>query len=214
MARKYYFYSMITFLLIPAALLSGGRIYNFINPEIAVHTGNYALYYRLLDLVRYAAMMGMLLGSIGLWILTCFFLLKSKHQSNWWLLLAVFGPCGFIVMTILKDNTDELSDLYRRFVRRINILLRIVYELCAVYVIWNLSYQLVVLKRNIMIRHDAAATGVSMAQIINQQNASGGMWAFSEGMETMYLVVLIYLLLPICFNLAGQLYKLLRIGHC
>jgi hypothetical protein len=85
----------------------------------------------------------------------------------------------------------------------------VVYELCAVYVVWSLAYEIMVLKRNLMIKYEAARTGVSTAQIINQQNASGGMWAFSEGLEVMYVVVLLYLFWPICFNFAGHLYMAL-----
>ena len=66
-----------------------------------------------------------------------------------------------------------------------------------------------VLKRDLMIMHEAAATGVSVAQIIDQQNASSGMWAFSEGNEVLYLVVLFYLLWPICFSAVCRMPKLL-----
>jgi hypothetical protein len=55
-----------------------------------------------------------------------------------------------------------------------------------------------------MIRYEAATTGVSTAQIIDRQNASGGMWAFAEGNEVMYLVVLLYVLWPIVFNIVGR----------
>jgi hypothetical protein len=55
-----------------------------------------------------------------------------------------------------------------------------------------------------MIRHEAATTGISTAQIIDRQNASAGMWAFAEGNEVMYLVVLLYLLWPIAFSVAGR----------
>jgi len=70
------------------------------------------------------------------------------------------------------------------------------------------AYQAMVLKRNLMIMYEAAATGTSTAQIINQQNASSGMWAFSEGLEVLFLVVLFYLLWPICFNVVGRLPRL------
>ena len=33
------------------------------------------------------------------------------------------------------------------------------------------------------------------------------MWAFSEGLEVIYLVVLMYLLWPVFFNVVGQLFK-------
>ena len=65
-----------------------------------------------------------------------------------------------------------------------------------------------VLKRDLMIMYEAATTGISTAQIIDRQNASSGMWAFSEGLEVLFLVVLFYLLWPICFNLAGRLSRL------
>jgi hypothetical protein len=38
-----------------------------------------------------------------------------------------------------------------------------------------------------LIMYEAAATGTSAAQIIAQQNASRGMWAFGEGLEEFYL---------------------------
>ena len=210
MIKRYYILAVISFFLIPAISLLGGMIFNFINPEIAVHTSNYVRNYRLLDLARNASLLAAFFVIIGLWILTCFFLLKSKQQSYRWLFLALLGPFGFIVLTILRDNAEEHGDLYRQFVRRMNVYLRAAYELCIVFIVWNLADQLVVLKRNLMIKYEAAARGVSIAQIINEQNASGGMWAFSEGLEFLYLVVLLYLLWPICFNLTGHLLKLLK----
>jgi len=67
-----------------------------------------------------------------------------------------------------------------------------------------LAYEAMVLKRTLMIRHEAATNGVSTAQIIASQNASAGMWAFAEGMEVMFLVVLLYLLWPIVFSITGR----------
>jgi hypothetical protein len=43
-----------------------------------------------------------------------------------------------------------------------------------------------------------------MASIVARQDASSGMWAFSEMLEQFYLVVLLYLLWPMLFNLAGR----------
>jgi hypothetical protein len=65
-----------------------------------------------------------------------------------------------------------------------------------------------VLKRDLMILYESATTGISTAQIIDRQNASSGMWAFSEGLEVLFLVVLFYLLWPICFNVVGRLPRL------
>jgi hypothetical protein len=167
------------------------------------------LNYWLLDKTRNACILAAFLVNVGLWFLSCFFLLRSKKQSYWWLLMGVFGPFGFIVLTAVGDHAEQSWDLYRRFVRRMNVYLRVVYELCAVYIVWSLAYEIMVLQRNLMIKYEAARTGVSTAQIINQQNASGGMWAFGEGLEVMYVVVLLYLLWPICFNFAGHLYMAL-----
>jgi hypothetical protein len=78
------------------------------------------------------------------------------------------------------------------------------YEVCTFVVIWLLAYQAMVLKRNLMIMYESATTGISTAQIIDLQNASSGMWAFAEGSEVMYMVVLFYLLWPIVFNIVGR----------
>jgi len=62
-----------------------------------------------------------------------------------------------------------------------------------------------VFKRDLMILYEAATTGTSTAEIITQQNASSGMWAFSEGLEVMFLLGFFYLLWPICFNIIAPL---------
>jgi len=71
-------------------------------------------------------------------------------------------------------------------------------------IVWLLAYQAMILLRNLIILYQSAATGMSTAQIIDLQNASSGMWAFGEGMEVMFMVVLLYLIRPIVFNLVGR----------
>ena len=73
---------------------------------------------------------------------------------------------------------------------------------------WVGAFLTMVLERDLMIIYEAATTGASTAQIIDQQNASSGMWAFREGLEVLFLVVLFYLLWPICFNAVGRLPRL------
>jgi hypothetical protein len=85
-----------------------------------------------------------------------------------------------------------------------NRFVRVGYEVCAFVILWELAYQAMVLKRDLMIKYESYTTGVSTAQIIDTQNASSGMWAFGEGMEVMYLVVLLYLIWPIVFNVVGR----------
>ena len=70
------------------------------------------------------------------------------------------------------------------------------------------TYQTVVLKRRLLIIYEAARTGSTVTDVINQQNASGGMWAFGEGLEGLYLVVTFYMIWPVCFNLIARLPKL------
>jgi hypothetical protein len=208
MLKKHYVLAIASFLLIPVVIVMGGMLFSSINPEIAAGYPNYTRIYRLLDLARNLSRMATLLAIIGLWLLTCFFLIKSKQKSYLWLSVAVLGPFGFIILSVLNDRAPSSGDLYQQFVGKLKIYLRIAYELCFFVIVWDVAYRLMVLKRNVMIIYESATTGVSTAQIINQQSASSGMWAFSEGNEVMYLVVLFYLLWPLGFNAAARLPRL------
>ena len=64
-----------------------------------------------------------------------------------------------------------------------------------------------VLIHDLMLHYESFTTGTPVATIIEQQNAESGMRAFGEGMEVMYLVVLLYLFWPIGFNLVGKVLK-------
>ena len=206
MFKKHYLLGVASCLLIPAVVLLGGMISNSINPEIAAGYPHYERNYRLLDLAKSLSLLTALLMNMVLWVLTCSFLLKSKEQSYRWLPLAVLGPFGFIVLTILRDKAPAPRDLHQRFIHRQNLYLRIAYEMGFFVAAWVIAYQAVVLKRNLLIMYEAATTGTSVAQVVNQQNASGGMWAFSEGLQELYLVVVFYLLWPICFNVVARLF--------
>lgn len=209
MLKKHYVLAIASFLMIPVVTVIGGMLSSSINPEIAARYPNYyTRIYRLLDLARNLSFWATLLAIIGLWLLTCFFVIKSKQKSYLWLSVAVLGPFGFIILSVLNDRAPSPGDLYQQFVGHLRIYLRIPYELGFCAVVWDLAYRLMVLKRNLMILLQSAATGVSTAEIINQQSASSGMWAFSEGNEVMYLVVLFYLLWPLGFNAAARLSKL------
>jgi hypothetical protein len=160
--------------------------------------------YHILSVVKIASFFATLAVAGILWLVACFLIVWSKEQSLWWLFLAALGPWGFAILARLKDRASGGTDRYERFVRRLNWFLRVGYEICTFVVIWLLAYQAMVLKRNLMILYESATTGVSTAQIIATQNASSGMWAFGEGMEVMYLVVLFYLLWPVAFNIVGR----------
>ena len=205
MMKKLHVLAIVSFLLIPVVTVAGGLLASFIDPEIAVRTANYERNFWLLNLVKHSFMLGAFLVNVGLWLLTCFLLIKARQQSYWWLPLAALGPFGLIVLAMLSDKAPDDSNLYGQFIRKLNIYLRVAYELCVFVAAWVLAFECIDLKRDLTIAYQAAATGVSKEQIIEEQNASSGMWAFSEGLETLYLVALFYLLWPLCFNLAGRL---------
>ena len=207
MFKRPYVLAIVSFLIIPVIVVFVPMLINSIDPEIAAGHANYERNFRLLTLAKNLSLSAVLAVTMGLWFLTCFFLIKSKQRSYGWLPLAMLGPFGLIILTMPSDNAPAPGDLYQRFVGKLKIYLRVVYEISFFVVVWVVSYQAVVLKRDLMIIYEAAATGTSTAQIIDQQNASSGMWAFSEGLEVLFLVVLFYLLWPIGFNVVGRLLR-------
>jgi hypothetical protein len=86
------------------------------------------------------------------------------------------------------------------FVGKLKFYLRVPLELCFFVLAWIVAYQTMILIRNLSIVYESVTTGRTIAEIIGIQNASSGMWAFSEELEVMYLMGLFYLLCPICFN--------------
>jgi hypothetical protein len=204
MMKKQTVIALVLVLLIPVVLVVGGMLFSLINPEIAAGHPNYVRNYHILSLVKHASFFATLAVAGILWLLACFLIVRSKERSSWWLFLAALGPWGFAILARLKDRTSGETDRYERFVRRLNWVVRAGYEVCTFVTIWLLAYEAMVLKRNLMILYESATTGVSTAQIIATQNASSGMWAFGEGMEVMYMVVLLYLLWPIVFNIVGR----------
>jgi hypothetical protein len=199
MIKKQTIVALVLLMLIPVVLMMGGMLLSLANPEIAAGHPNYARNFHLLSLLKILFFWASVAAAAVLWILACFLVIRSKKQSNLWLFLAALGPFGFAVLAMLNDRAPAEKDGYSRFVRNRKWLVRVGYELCTFVIIWVLAYQAMVLKRTLMIWYESASTGVSTAQIIDRQNASGGMWAFAEGNEVMYLVVLLYLLRPVVF---------------
>ena len=197
--------ALVLVFLIPVVLVAGGFLFSLINPEIAAGHANYVVNYHILNTVK----IGSLFATFGvagiLWLVACFLMVRSKGRSLGWVLLAGLGPWGFAILARLADRASGETELYERFVGRMNWFVRAGYEVCSFFLIWLLAYEAMVLKRNLMILYESATTGVSTAQIIATQNASSGMWAFGEGLEVMYLVVLLYLLWPIVFNVVGRM---------
>ena len=205
--KKQTLVALALLLLIPVVIMGGGFLSNLINPEIAAGHPNYPRNFQLLTLAKNLTFLGSGLLAGILWILSCYLVIRSKERSIFWLLCAALGPIGFAILMTLNDNVPKEMDWHARFVRSLNIFVRIVYEACRFVAVWWLAYQAMVLKRHLMIIVQSASTGLSRAQIIDQQNASSGMWAFGEGLEVIYLAALFYLLWPIVFNLAARIFR-------
>ena len=205
MMKKQTVVALVLLLLIPVVSMLGGLLFSMINPEIAAGHANYARNYHLLSLVKIMTMWGSGALVTMLWLLACFLVIRSKGRSSLWLFLAALGPFGFAILAMLNERAPAETDRHARFVRSLNRFARVGYEVCAFVVIWLLAYQAMVLNRDLMIMYQSATTGISTSQIIATQNASSGMWAFAEGIEVMFMVVLFYLLRPIVFNIVGRM---------
>lgn len=197
--------ALVLLLLIPVVLMLGELLFSLINPEIAAGHPNYVRIFHLLNLLRIMFFWASVAAAGVLWILSCLMMIRSKKRSALWLFLAALGPFGFAVLAMLNDRASAERDRYTRFVRSLNGFVRVAYELCTFVIICVLAYQIMVLKRTLMIASEAATTGVSSAQIMKVQNSSAGMWAFSELNEVMFLVAFLYLLRPIVFSIVGKL---------
>lgn len=202
--KKQTIVALALLLLIPIVSMVGGFLFSMINPEIAAGHTNYARNYHLISLVKTISFLGSCVVAGILWLLICFLVIRSKGRSWLWLFFAALGPFGLAILAMLSDRAPVETDRYARFVRGLNGFARAGYEVCTFVVIWVLAYQTMILMRNLMIMYESATTGIPTAVIIDRQNASSGMWAFGEGMEVMYIVVLLYLLWPIVFNIVGR----------
>jgi hypothetical protein len=191
-------------LLIPVVWRLGGLLFSLINPETAAGHANYARNYRFLHLMKMGCLWGSAAVVVFLWVLVCGLVIRTKKRSLLWLFFAALGPFGFAILTMLDDRAPAETDQYSRFVGNLNGFVRVGYELCIFVIICMLAYQAMVLKRNLTIMHESATTGLSTAQIIEIRNASSGMWAFAEGNEEMYMMVLLYLIWPMVFNVMGR----------
>jgi hypothetical protein len=204
MMKKQKVIALVLLLLIPVVLMLGGWLFSLINPESAAGHPNYVRNFHFLSLAKNMSFWASLVVVAVLWLLVCSLVIRSKERSSWWLFFAALGPLGFAMLAMLSDRAPAETDRHERFVRNVNRFVRVGYQVCTFVVIWLLAYQAMVLKRNLMIQYESATTGISTAQIIDRQNASSGMWAFAEGNKVMYMVVLLYLIWPIVFNIVAR----------
>ena len=206
MPKREYVLAIICFLVIPVLVIATGPLYVLIDPEMARGHTDYVRNYRLWEMARRAALVSIAGLVLLFWIACCYLVLRSRQRSLTWLLLAAVGPFGFAVIAGLKDRSAASDDLYQQFIRNLKIYWRVLLEIVLFVSIWVLAYELVAIKRDLMISYESFSSGRAVADIVAEQSASSGMWAFSEGNQTMYLVILLYLLWPLLFNLAGHLF--------
>ncbi|MDP1613125.1 MAG: hypothetical protein Q8M11_18880 [Sulfuritalea sp.] len=205
LSKRYHLLALACYLAIPVVLIAGVALASLIDPEMARSHADYARDYRLLDMVRQGALVDTAGVALLLWTATCYLLLKARQRSLNWLSLAAAGPFGFVVMAMLKDRAPAPDDLYQQFIGKLKAWWRVPLEIGVLVAVCLLAYLCVATLRELMIGYQSFARGIPAATIVAEQNASGGMWAFGEALEELYLVVLIYLLWPIAFNLVGRL---------
>ena len=205
--NRKYLWAVVVFLAIPVILMAGGAIFAAIDPERLAGHVHYARNFQLLQMAKGAAMLAMFGAVVVVWFVACALLIRSKSRTWRWLALALLGPIGFAILASLRDLSPQPSDLYESFIRRLNRWLRALYEAVIFVAAWNVAWEMMLAKREATISLQAAMTGVSRDQILAEQNASSGMWAFSELNEVMYFFVLLYLLRPICVNVVGAAFR-------
>jgi len=206
MVKRHHVLALICYLLIPVVVIAGARVHQLIDPEMARGHANYTRDYRLLELTRSGLLMASWALSAVLWFTCSYLVLKSRQRSRHWTWLAVFGPPGFAVIAALKDRSPAPGDLYQQLIGKLRAYWRVPIEIALLVAVLVLTYNFVVLKRDLMICYESFMTGTPVATIIDQQNTMSGMYAAAEGMEQLYLMTLVYLLWPIVFNLAGRLF--------
>jgi hypothetical protein len=208
--KKTYLLAVACYLAIPIVVMGGGFAAVIINPEWAIHTAHYTRNFHLLSAFKTLLMLGSFGLSAVLWLLMCYGLVRAKQRSRLWLACACLGPLGIAVLAALRDDDPAPGDAWQSFVSRLGRAARIAWETAFCLAAWTLSYQAMVLLRNVQILCQSLATGATVAQIVAQQNTMSGMYAFTEGNEVMYLVSLIYLFWPVAFNLFARLRHDLR----
>ena len=116
MMKKQTVVALVLLLLIPIVLRLGGLAFSLINPESAAGHPDYARNYHFLNNMKLMSLWGSFAVVAILGLLVCFFVIRSKERSFWWMLLAAFGPFGFAVLAMLRDRAPRATDQHERFV--------------------------------------------------------------------------------------------------
>jgi hypothetical protein len=207
MSKKAQLLALLSFLSIPLILVAGGALFAAIDPERLSRHASYARDFWFFQHVKNGVFLAMLALCAVAWFLTCLIVIRAKHRSAWWLALALLGPPGFIVLVLLRDLAPGSLAAPAKDPGRLDVLRRILVEACVFVLLLAVADAMMETKREISIALEAARTGQSREQIAEQRDADGGMWAFSEGNEVLYFLVLLYLLRPLGARAARSLFK-------
>ncbi len=205
MRRRHAYLAVAALVLIPVTVMLGGRLAIAINPEIAAGHPNYVRNFYLLQTAKHVVMAGTALLACGLWLACCALFLKAKARSFLWLPLAILGPLGLAALAVLADKSDGNAKPEHGPTAWVRHVLRLAFEAAFFIAAWFAAYEAMVAIRDLLIRLELQRTGMPVADIIELQNASSGMWAFGEGLEVMFLLAVLYVLRPIGFNVAKSL---------
>jgi hypothetical protein len=169
MPKRHYALAIACYLAIPLVILAGAAVFRLIDPEMARGHADYVRVYWLLEKAQTGALMAAWGLTVVLWIATCYLVLRSRQRSPWWLALSATGPLGFTLIAALKDRSPAPGDLYQQFIHKLKIYWRVPLEVALFLSIWTLTYQFVVLKRNLMINYESFSTGTPVQTIIDRQ---------------------------------------------
>lgn len=206
MPKPHYLLALASYLAIPIAVIGGGIASIMINPEWALGSADYPGNFRLLQRLSFGLLATGAALAVVLWFGCGYFLLKARQRALGWLVLAAAGPPGLMLIAALADPAPAPDDRQQQFVRSLGLFSRAAFESAVFIGAWVIAFVLVLAKRDAMIWLEAMTTGNSRDAIIAVQDASSGMWAFSEGLEQMYLAPLLVLLWPVAFNLLARLF--------
>lgn len=208
--KRTYLAALISFASIPLVMVTAGVLFSAIDPEIAAGNADYERNYRLLENVRHAVIAGGFFVSLVLWFFACFLFLRSRKQPWYWLVLALLGPPGFAAMAMLPDREAGPTDIHQRWRDQLNPFARIVYEVALFFGILTLASGIISLHERLTAMLEAGRRSVPVARIIQEREASSGMWAFGEALAALYMVVFLYLLWPVVINAAHGVWRRMR----
>src|SRR5271156_2346097 len=137
--KKQQVVALALLLAIPVVGFLGVGLSGLINPEIAAGHPNYVRNFHLLNVVKQILFFSTGGAVAILWFVAGLMVVRSKERSPYWIFLAILGPLGFAILSLLNDRAPSEADRYTQFVRKLNPLVRVAYEVLLFVVIYELA---------------------------------------------------------------------------